>query len=56
MTGDGVARFEGEKRVERVVTESGKTLDADLVVIGAGAIPTCIWPAAPGSSWGRAAA
>jgi 3-phenylpropionate/trans-cinnamate dioxygenase ferredoxin reductase subunit len=25
--------------VERVVTESGKTLDADLVVIGAGAIP-----------------
>jgi 3-phenylpropionate/trans-cinnamate dioxygenase ferredoxin reductase component len=39
VTGDGVARFEGDKRVERVVTESGKTLDADLVVIGAGAIP-----------------
>ena len=39
VTGDGVARFEGEKRVERVVTESGRTLDADLVVIGAGAIP-----------------
>ena len=39
VTGDGVARFEGEKRVERVVTESGKTLDADLVVIGAGAHP-----------------
>jgi 3-phenylpropionate/trans-cinnamate dioxygenase ferredoxin reductase subunit len=39
VTGDGVARFEGEHRVERVVTESGKTLDADLVVIGAGAIP-----------------
>jgi 3-phenylpropionate/trans-cinnamate dioxygenase ferredoxin reductase subunit len=39
VTGDGVARFEGDKRVERVVTESGKTLDADLVVIGAGAHP-----------------
>ena len=39
ITGDGVARFDGEKRVERVVTESGKTLDADLVVIGAGAHP-----------------
>ena len=39
VTGDGVARFEGEKRVERVVTESGKTLEADLVVIGAGAHP-----------------
>ena len=39
VTGDGVARFEGEQRVERVVTESGKTLDADLVVIGAGAHP-----------------
>jgi 3-phenylpropionate/trans-cinnamate dioxygenase ferredoxin reductase component len=39
VTGDGVARFEGEKRVERVVTESGKTIDADLVVIGAGAHP-----------------
>ena len=39
VTGDGVARFEGEKRVERVVTDSGKTLDADLVVIGAGAHP-----------------
>jgi 3-phenylpropionate/trans-cinnamate dioxygenase ferredoxin reductase subunit len=39
VTGDGVARFEGEKRVERLVTESGKTLDADLVVIGAGAHP-----------------
>jgi 3-phenylpropionate/trans-cinnamate dioxygenase ferredoxin reductase component len=39
VTGDGVTRFEGEQRVERVVTESGRTLEADLVVIGAGAIP-----------------
>jgi 3-phenylpropionate/trans-cinnamate dioxygenase ferredoxin reductase subunit len=39
VTGDGVTRFEGEQRVERVVTESGRSIDADLVVIGAGAHP-----------------
>jgi 3-phenylpropionate/trans-cinnamate dioxygenase ferredoxin reductase component len=39
VTGDGVARFEGEQRVERVVTESGRSIDAELVVIGAGAHP-----------------
>ena len=39
VTGDGLARFEGSERVERVVTESGRTLDADLVVMGTGAMP-----------------
>jgi 3-phenylpropionate/trans-cinnamate dioxygenase ferredoxin reductase subunit len=39
VTGDGLARFEGEGRVQRVVTESGRTLDADLVVLGTGAHP-----------------
>jgi 3-phenylpropionate/trans-cinnamate dioxygenase ferredoxin reductase component len=39
VTGDGLARFEGEGRVQRVVTESGRSLDADLVVLGTGAIP-----------------
>ena len=39
VTGDGVTSFEGAQRVERVVTESGKKLDADLVVIGIGAHP-----------------
>jgi 3-phenylpropionate/trans-cinnamate dioxygenase ferredoxin reductase component len=37
---DGLARFEGEDgRVTRVVSENGLELDADAVVIGAGAIP-----------------
>jgi 3-phenylpropionate/trans-cinnamate dioxygenase ferredoxin reductase subunit len=37
---DALARFEGvDGRVTRVVSESGRELDADAVVIGAGAIP-----------------
>jgi 3-phenylpropionate/trans-cinnamate dioxygenase ferredoxin reductase subunit len=36
---DTVARFEGEGRVRRVVTESGRELPADLVVMGTGVIP-----------------
>ena len=37
---DALARFEGaDGRVTRVVSESGLELDADAVVIGAGAIP-----------------
>ncbi len=36
---DGLARFEGEGRVRRVVTERGLTLPADTVVIGAGVNP-----------------
>ena len=37
--GDALGRFEGEGRVQRVVTESGRELDADLVVMGTGAVP-----------------
>lgn len=37
--GDELERFEGDGRVQRVVTKGGLTLDADLVVIGAGAVP-----------------
>jgi 3-phenylpropionate/trans-cinnamate dioxygenase ferredoxin reductase subunit len=38
--GDGLARFEGaDGRVTRVVSENGLELEADAVVIGAGAIP-----------------
>jgi 3-phenylpropionate/trans-cinnamate dioxygenase ferredoxin reductase component len=37
--GDGLGRFEGDGRVQRVVTESGRALDADLVVMGTGAVP-----------------
>jgi 3-phenylpropionate/trans-cinnamate dioxygenase ferredoxin reductase subunit len=37
---DSLARFEGsDGRIQRVVTESGRTLDADLVVMGTGAVP-----------------
>jgi 3-phenylpropionate/trans-cinnamate dioxygenase ferredoxin reductase component len=39
VAGDGLGRFEGEGRVQRVVTESGRALDADLVVMGTGALP-----------------
>jgi len=39
VTADPLARFEGDGRVQRVVTESGRELDADLVVLGTGAIP-----------------
>jgi 3-phenylpropionate/trans-cinnamate dioxygenase ferredoxin reductase subunit len=37
--GAGVARFEGDRRVRRVVTTDGRTIDADLVVVGVGAEP-----------------
>ena len=39
VTADPLVRFEGEGRVQRVVTESGKVIDADLVVLGTGAMP-----------------
>ena len=37
--GDEVERFEGDERVARVVTRGGRTIDAQLVVCGVGAIP-----------------
>ena len=39
VAGDGLGRFEGDERVQRVVTESGRELEADLVVMGTGAMP-----------------
>jgi 3-phenylpropionate/trans-cinnamate dioxygenase ferredoxin reductase subunit len=36
---DSVQRFEGSVAVERVITRSGRTLDADLVVVGVGTQP-----------------
>jgi 3-phenylpropionate/trans-cinnamate dioxygenase ferredoxin reductase subunit len=39
VTADGLERFEGEDRVQRVVTASGRTVEADLVVMGTGAVP-----------------
>jgi 3-phenylpropionate/trans-cinnamate dioxygenase ferredoxin reductase subunit len=40
VTGDGLERFEGAgERVERVITASGRAIDADLVVMGTGVMP-----------------
>ena len=39
VTADPLERFEGEGRVARVVTQSGRELAADLVVMGTGAVP-----------------
>ena len=39
VTADPLTRFEGSGRVQQVVTESGRVLDADLVVMGTGAMP-----------------
>ena len=39
VTGDGLERFEGADRVERVVTASGREVAGDMVVMGTGAVP-----------------
>jgi 3-phenylpropionate/trans-cinnamate dioxygenase ferredoxin reductase component len=39
VTGTRVARLDGRERVSAVVTEDGRTLAADLVVVGVGARP-----------------
>jgi 3-phenylpropionate/trans-cinnamate dioxygenase ferredoxin reductase component len=45
--GESVARFEGSKAVERIVTTTGRIIDCDLVVVGVGTVPTAsILPAA----------
>jgi 3-phenylpropionate/trans-cinnamate dioxygenase ferredoxin reductase component len=36
---DSLERFEGDGRVQRVVCASGRVLDADMVVMGTGAVP-----------------
>ena len=54
--GDEVDRFEGEGRVERVVTKGGRELDAQLVVCGVGVTPdVMLAQGARGSSSARAA-
>jgi 3-phenylpropionate/trans-cinnamate dioxygenase ferredoxin reductase subunit len=37
--GEGVESFEGSGRVERVLTSSGESIDADTVVVGVGVTP-----------------
>jgi len=41
--GVGVAALEGTGRVERVVLADGTAIDADLVVVGIGAVPATDW-------------
>jgi 3-phenylpropionate/trans-cinnamate dioxygenase ferredoxin reductase component len=53
VTGDGLARFEGSERVERVVCESGRELEADVVVMGTGAQPDVALARAAGLELGE---
>ena len=39
VTADPLERFAGDGRVARVVTQSGREVEADLVVMGTGAVP-----------------
>ena len=41
--GAGVASIEGDGHVERVVLDDGTTIDADLVVVGIGVVPSVDW-------------
>jgi NADPH-dependent 2,4-dienoyl-CoA reductase/sulfur reductase-like enzyme len=43
LCGTGVKRLEGNGRVERVILADGSTIEADLVVVGIGAIPNTDW-------------
>ena len=53
VAGDALGRFEGDGRVQRVVTESGRSLDADLVVMGTGAVPDVMLARSAGLSLGE---
>ncbi|OUS92030.1 NAD(P)/FAD-dependent oxidoreductase [Rhodococcus sp. NCIMB 12038] len=48
LCGVGVDRVEGRNRVERVVLTDGTVLDADLVVLGLGAVAATEWLAGSG--------
>ncbi|MEA2294082.1 MAG: 3-phenylpropionate/trans-cinnamate dioxygenase ferredoxin reductase component [Solirubrobacteraceae bacterium] len=53
-TGETLTRFEGpdEGRVERVVCESGREIDCDLVVMGTGAVPDVMLARSAGLEFG----
>jgi 3-phenylpropionate/trans-cinnamate dioxygenase ferredoxin reductase component len=48
LLGDGIVSFEGDGAVERVRTETGRTIDCAAVVVGVGAIPRTQLAAAAG--------
>jgi 3-phenylpropionate/trans-cinnamate dioxygenase ferredoxin reductase subunit len=52
VTADPLAGFEGDGRVSRVLTESGRSVDADMVVMGTGAIPDVMLARASGLALG----
>jgi 3-phenylpropionate/trans-cinnamate dioxygenase ferredoxin reductase subunit len=53
VCGDGLERLEGDERVERVVCASGRELDADMVVMGTGAMPDVMLARAAGLELGE---
>jgi 3-phenylpropionate/trans-cinnamate dioxygenase ferredoxin reductase subunit len=53
ICGDPLAEFAGEERVEAVETESGRVVDADLVVMGTGAVPDVMLARASGLGLGE---
>jgi 3-phenylpropionate/trans-cinnamate dioxygenase ferredoxin reductase subunit len=50
---DPLERFEGAERVERVVTASGESLEADMVVMGTGAVPDVMLARSAGLALGE---
>ena len=53
VCGDGLERLEGAERVERVVCASGLQLEADMVVMGTGAMPDVMLARAAGLELGE---
>jgi 3-phenylpropionate/trans-cinnamate dioxygenase ferredoxin reductase component len=53
VTGDPLAEFVGEGRVASVETESGRLVDADMVVMGTGAMPDVMLARSAGLSLGE---
>jgi 3-phenylpropionate/trans-cinnamate dioxygenase ferredoxin reductase subunit len=53
VTADPLAGFEGDGRVARVLTESGRSLEADMVVMGTGAVPDVMLARSSGLSLGE---
>ena len=53
VTADPLAGFEGDGRVARVLTESGRSVEADMVVMGTGAVPDVMLARASGLELGE---